>query len=144
MLVRRDRRGAEVVEFSLILPVLCLLVFGAVDYGWLFFQQSLVTQAVMDGMRVGAMTLPTEDEQINGGCAACISGVANATSEALDEVGLRMAGGNFRPRITAISGICVLQMDIDVPFEPIVGFIQVAERYSINISVPAQGITQCG
>ena len=30
----RDQRGAALVEFAIILPILIVLLFGVIDYGW--------------------------------------------------------------------------------------------------------------
>jgi Flp pilus assembly protein TadG len=43
-------RGAAALEFALVVPVLCILVFGMVDYG-LFFSDSL---GARDGTRIAA------------------------------------------------------------------------------------------
>ena len=53
----RHRRpaGAAMVEFALILPLLLLLVFGAVNFGALMFDQSVITNAAREGARWAAV-----------------------------------------------------------------------------------------
>jgi Flp pilus assembly protein TadG len=46
-------RGAAAVEFALILPVLLAVVFGIMEYGWIFYQQFNLAGAVRDGLRQG-------------------------------------------------------------------------------------------
>ena len=55
------RRGAVVVEFALVLPVLFLLVFGIIEFGHIFF----VRQGLINAARVGARTatLSLSDEE---------------------------------------------------------------------------------
>jgi Flp pilus assembly protein TadG len=57
-----DERGASLVEFALILPLLVLFIFGIIDFGWAFSQQLAVKHAAREGVRAavvnnGAATL---------------------------------------------------------------------------------------
>lgn len=52
---RRPRRGAAAVEFALILPVLMLLVLGAVDFGRFAYNYIAVTNAARAGASHGIM-----------------------------------------------------------------------------------------
>jgi Flp pilus assembly protein TadG len=46
-------RGAAAVEFALILPVFLSVVFGTIEYGWIFYQQFNLASSVRDGLRQG-------------------------------------------------------------------------------------------
>lgn len=48
-------RGAAMVEFALILPILLVLIFGIIDFGFLFNAQVSLTQATREGVRLGAI-----------------------------------------------------------------------------------------
>ena len=37
-LLRKAQRGASVVEFALILPILFVILFGIIEFGWTFYQ----------------------------------------------------------------------------------------------------------
>jgi Flp pilus assembly protein TadG len=54
---RRLRRedGASLVEFALILPILALLLFGLIDFGFIYNDYLQVRQGVRDGARQGAV-----------------------------------------------------------------------------------------
>jgi Flp pilus assembly protein TadG len=55
--MKRERQsGAAVVEFALVLPVLFLVLFGAVQFGWLMNNYLLLT----DAASVGAHLLAAE------------------------------------------------------------------------------------
>ena len=41
---RAGERGAVAVEFGLIAPLLILLVFGIIDFGWMFNRNTIVRQ----------------------------------------------------------------------------------------------------
>lgn len=53
---RLRRRGANAVEFALILPVLLALLTGIMDYGWVYLLQHVATTAAREGAREGAVT----------------------------------------------------------------------------------------
>ena len=46
------RRGAAAAEIALILPVLLLVTFGAIRYGWFFLKLQQITNAARYGARV--------------------------------------------------------------------------------------------
>ncbi|SRR6266540_1955057 len=55
---RKTERGAAAVEFALILPLLMVILFGTIDWGWYFFVQQIVNNAAREGARVGSLTVP--------------------------------------------------------------------------------------
>jgi Flp pilus assembly protein TadG len=50
---RRDERGAELVEFALVVVLLIALLYGIISYGLILAAQSTITQAAADGARSG-------------------------------------------------------------------------------------------
>jgi len=50
-------RGAELIEFAIVTPLLLLLVFGIADFGLMFQRYEVLTNAAREGARVAA--LPT-------------------------------------------------------------------------------------
>jgi Flp pilus assembly protein TadG len=63
----RQDRGAAVVEFALLLPVLLFLVFGIIDFGRALNAQITLTQAAREGARMAALG---ESNVVNGTQAA--------------------------------------------------------------------------
>ncbi|HEX9290756.1 MAG TPA: TadE family protein [Anaeromyxobacteraceae bacterium] len=53
---RGRERGAAVVEFALVLPLLLMLVLGAIDWGWYFYLREVVTNAAREGARAGSVS----------------------------------------------------------------------------------------
>ena len=53
----RHERGAELIEMALVLPLLMLIIMGIMDFGFLFREMSVVTNAAREGARAGI--LPT-------------------------------------------------------------------------------------
>jgi TadE-like protein len=54
LLRRRDQRGAAMVEFALILPLVLLLTFGAIDFGFAFSDAAGIKSATRSGARIGS------------------------------------------------------------------------------------------
>lgn len=57
-LKRRSRRGANHIEFALTLPLFLFLLFGLIEYGYLFAMQAGLDSAVALSCRTGAMVDP--------------------------------------------------------------------------------------
>ncbi len=52
---RRDERGAVAVEFAFILPILLLLVFGIIDFGYMINRDTMINNVSRDAVRVGSL-----------------------------------------------------------------------------------------
>jgi Flp pilus assembly protein TadG len=76
-----DERGQTMVEFAIVLPVLCLLLFGAIQFGILFNNYVTLTDAVRAGARKAAVS-----RQITGTTPrqACINQI-RASAADLDQ-----------------------------------------------------------
>lgn len=53
-----DDRGAQLVEFALVAPLLILLLFGIIEFGWLFAQMNEIRHVAQEGARWGAVSHP--------------------------------------------------------------------------------------
>jgi TadE-like protein len=49
----KRNRGASVVEFALVLPLLVILVFGIIEFGLFLYNQQVITNASREGARAG-------------------------------------------------------------------------------------------
>lgn len=61
---RRDDSGAAAVEFALILPILLLLVFGIIQYGYYFYAMQAGSSAIGDAARRVAVGNCTTTAQV--------------------------------------------------------------------------------
>lgn len=50
-----SERGAELIEMVVVLPLLLLVLFGIIDFGFLFQRYVVLTNAAMEGARVGML-----------------------------------------------------------------------------------------
>jgi Flp pilus assembly protein TadG len=69
--LRKDTRGAQVVEFAIVVPLLLMLVMGMIDFGRGFFSYIIITNAAREGARVAA---------VGGNTAAVVDRVEDAIS----------------------------------------------------------------
>jgi Flp pilus assembly protein TadG len=94
----RSERGAELIEMAIVTPLLLLLVFGIVDFGFLFQRYVVLTNAAVEGARVATMPGYTSDDAearvqeyaTNGGVNGTVTAVASP-------VALPGAGGGTWP-----------------------------------------------
>lgn len=49
----RSESGASAVEFALVLPVLMMVLFGIIEFGFALYQQAVLTNASREGARLG-------------------------------------------------------------------------------------------
>lgn len=59
---RRGSRGAAAVEFALVVPILLLIVFGIVNFGFLLAQQVSLNNGVRQAARYAVVDGPTCDQ----------------------------------------------------------------------------------
>ncbi len=93
----KEKRGTQVVEFAILLPVLLLLVFGIIDFGRGFFSWVIITNGAREGARAAAVG-KTTDVVVNK-VAYAVGGlyVTQVTSGAcsITEGALCITGGNI-------------------------------------------------
>jgi Flp pilus assembly protein TadG len=74
----KNERGQTTTEFAIVLPVLCLLLFGIIQFGILFNNYVTLTDAVRAGARKAAVS-----RQITGTSPqqACVDQVKSSASD---------------------------------------------------------------
>lgn len=56
------RLGAVAVEMAIVTPVLLAMLFGIIEFGWLFTVRSTMVNAAREGARLGALDGVTQSE----------------------------------------------------------------------------------
>jgi Flp pilus assembly protein TadG len=84
--VENRDRGASLVEFALIAPLLILLVFGIIEFGWLFGQFNDVRHGVREGARFAAVNAGTSVQIKDKVCASMEGLTAGMSSITVDLV----------------------------------------------------------
>jgi Flp pilus assembly protein TadG len=126
MKIRRritDERGQSATEFALVLPILCLLLFGVIQFGILYNNYVTLTDAVRAGARkatvsrraadpvdstvtaVRSAASGLDDDELDVTVASSWQHGTDVTVEAtypysIDLMGLVLASGDLRSRTT--------------------------------------------
>ena len=74
---RRNERGAELIEFALVLPLLLGLFAGIVDFGRMFQRLEVTTNAAREGARIASLPGYTQTDVQNRVRAYMNEGVNN-------------------------------------------------------------------
>ncbi len=77
-----DKRGQSLVEFGLLLPILVLLVLGAIDFGRVYFAYVSVTNGARNGADYAAShcSLSCDEDGIRNAVVADTSDLLNTSS----------------------------------------------------------------
>ncbi len=61
----RDENGQAMLEFALVLPIFLLILFGILEFGWLFYNQLALNNICREGARY-AVVSTAEDHDTEG------------------------------------------------------------------------------
>lgn len=61
-LKRRSAPGAAVVEMAVVAPVLLALLFGIIEFGWVFMAYQTITNAAREGARTASLQGSTDQD----------------------------------------------------------------------------------
>jgi len=62
LLRRRGRRGLAIIEAAIFFPLLFLLLFGMIEYGWAFLKFQCINNAAREGVRVAVREGATDPQ----------------------------------------------------------------------------------
>lgn len=111
----RFRRGATAIEFALVSSAFFFMLFGIMDWGWLFFRRSQFMDAVLDGTR-RAVTRSQTDATLPPIEAAITYTEANLTAYGIDP-----ASTTINANYEGTSPSEVLIVTAWMPYNPLIG-----------------------
>lgn len=124
--VRNAEEGASVAEFAILLPFLVLLLFGIIEFAWLFATNLDVRQ----GAREAARQAATDDFLNPGSPVADICGKLNLANRSSTNVSISRSG------VTIGDGITV---SVDAAAETLTGlldwFIPSGTRFTSTVTL---------
>ena len=125
------RRGAALVEMALVLPILLLLTFAVIEYGWLTFRASQVNQAARHGARIAVRPAATAEE------------VEDAVATIMDGAGLTDYTLTITPNDTATEVGDPVTVVVSVDYGPIsltgAAFVPTPETIVGNVTMAKEG-----
>jgi Flp pilus assembly protein TadG len=130
---KRPRQGQATVEFALILPIILIILAGAIEFGRVFWSYGLLLQAAQEAARQGAVL----------GAATSDTTIATAAQQTAAKGGLTISTSNV-----VISATCsytsstsitaanrtrgnLLTVQVSYSFTPLIPFLPMA---SLNLS----------
>ena len=129
---RHASRGQSLVEFALVIPIMLLLLAGAIDLGRLFYAYVAVENAAKEGALFGARS-PLCDDASSAGCASPNNVVWHVQNEATNiggqfatTVACRTPGGVLVQPINDCLDGYTYQVTVSYPFRlitPILGSV---------------------
>jgi Flp pilus assembly protein TadG len=95
----RSERGAELIEFAIIAPILIFIIAGIIDFGMMFRSFEAVTNAAREGARVGVLPgYDPPDVQARVDAYLAASGLTGPRTTDVVDVPVTTAAGTFTAR----------------------------------------------
>jgi Flp pilus assembly protein TadG len=101
----RSERGAELIEFALVAPILILLIAGIFDFGMMFRTYETVTNAAREGARVGVLPGYEADVNVEDRVDAYMasSGLTGAYNVDVEDEQVVTGAGTFTARAVRVN-----------------------------------------
>lgn len=106
------------IEFALILPLFLTLVLGAIDWGWYFYIDQLVTNAAREGARAGTLLPPPPSSSTT----MAENAAENAGLAFLQRVRLNRTG--VAASYTTVDGTDAIAVTVTYPVGSLTGFLR--------------------
>ncbi len=97
-----SRRALALVETAIVLPLILLLLFGILEYGWLFLRAQQITHAARHGARIG-VTADATEESVREGIGAILKRAGIGASDepwVFPDPSLMATGDTFTVTVT--------------------------------------------
>lgn len=99
-------RGAAVVEFAVVLPLLLTILFGIIEYGWVFMVRQTLQTAAREGCRLAVLQTTTSP----------YTNVLDRVSQVMEPTGLT----TYTVTMThATSGNPIETVEVEIPYNDV-------------------------
>jgi Flp pilus assembly protein TadG len=116
----RSEKGAELIEFALTLPLLLLVLLGIIEFGFLFQEYEVVSNAAREGARIAVLSASAGYSNTE---------VTQRVNDYLQAGGLDLARATPAPVVTGPTpqdlggGKCIAAMSVTVSYQHPVPFV---------------------
>ena len=118
-----DRRGVAAMEFALVAPILLLIIFATIEYGWYLTQCIVINNAVAQGARAAVKARQWEtvahgiEDPIQFTRAALLEALWSVKNLTADYIDIRiLEADETAPRRIQVKVI-------DLPYRPLTGYL---------------------
>ncbi|WP_296710270.1 TadE family protein [Eubacterium sp.] len=138
----KGEKGQDIVEFALVLPILALLLFGIIDYGWIFFNEARIGNAAREGARFAVMNY--KEAEASKGALTTEAYLKTQVEDNVKDVlpdNLKSPGANLTVTVGKITNApgdekIVVTVSAEVKlFTPVVSTIINSQRYTVRKQV---------
>jgi Flp pilus assembly protein TadG len=119
---RRRQAGAAAVEFALVIPLFTVLVMGAVDYGYYFFSEQVVTNAAREGARTGTLVAMAGSSPTGAEQSTATSNAQTAAQTYMQKGGVTCPSGCVTVTYRTDTGSPTIDVVINYPYAGLTGF----------------------
>lgn len=99
-----SERGAELIEFAIVAPLLLFIIAGIVDFGMMFRTYEAVTNAAREGARVGVLPgYAAVDVSSRVDAYLAASGLAGTHTTTVADVPVATSAGTFTARAVTLN-----------------------------------------
>lgn len=136
--VRRGERGAAAVEFALVVPILCLLLFGIIAYGMMLTFRQNLSQAAAEGARAAAVAPKNPTDASYGPVAQAAAAIGNALGSGYSCTGghILKGGANVGDCSIAPNSACATTATTGPSATPCTYTVTLSYRYKSNPAIP--------
>jgi Flp pilus assembly protein TadG len=127
----RGERGATVVEFALILPLLIVLVLGIAEFGHAFQVSGTLSAAAREGVRVMAL------QNDRGAAMAAVRSAAPSLNPAVTDAQIKIPAICPAPGTGTGTGTTTVRLTIDYPMPFLTGF------FGSSLTLHGTGVMRC-
>ncbi|MES1205222.1 MAG: TadE family protein [Pseudomonadota bacterium] len=130
---RAGDRGVVAVEFALIVPLFAALLFGILEYGWIFYQQFNLASAVRNGLRQGVTISQTANPDPRAFSV-------QRTQADLQTMGVAPASVTLTPVYNGTSPTRTLTLTAVMAYQPLIGLVPTPPqlRYAMTMMLELQ------
>ncbi len=101
----RFRRGVETIEVAIALPLMIIIIFGGLEYGWAVIRSVQLDYAARAGARAASLS------------DATVADVESRVNDALQKIGIQSSTVIVTPAdLTAVPAGTMIKVEVEVPY----------------------------
>jgi len=124
----REHKGAAAVEFAIVLLPLIILVFGAIEFGVLLYNQQVITNASREGARAGIVAAACKRIGLEDDSISCMGETVNRT-------GIKTYVDNYSKSHLITFGATSIPLTTTIPEDPASADLDFGDGSTLTVTV---------